>query len=207
MDITTEVGALLDSHHRRKNKVLLFDITIVNPCASFNLESEACHTRTHHADAIEGTKNKYLGSSPVTYSLVRVAMSTYCEADSDVHALLLDLGIRRVQHKPEMHSNESQHLAEGTEVARLWWQPSFVLHQAFLFRTRHHLYRQGAALAGSQQLCLQDSAHVHAYCTVGGTVPEELKGAKVGGNGIGGGTGTGTMMGTGTGQEWEWRWI
>ena len=37
MDITTEAGALFDNHPRHKNKALLLDITIVNPCADSNL--------------------------------------------------------------------------------------------------------------------------------------------------------------------------
>ena len=35
-------------------------------------------------------------------------------------ALIKELAIRRVQHRSETYSNQSQHLAEGTEVARLW---------------------------------------------------------------------------------------
>ena len=41
MHITTEVEALFDNHPRRKNKALLLDITIVNSCASSNLENAA----------------------------------------------------------------------------------------------------------------------------------------------------------------------
>ena len=37
MDIITEAGALFDNHPRLKNKALLLDITIVNPCAGSNL--------------------------------------------------------------------------------------------------------------------------------------------------------------------------
>ena len=36
-----------------------------------------------------------------------------------MHALIKELANRRVEHRSETHSNESQHLAEGTEVARL----------------------------------------------------------------------------------------
>ena len=46
-------------------------------------------------------------------------MSTCDEVGSDVHALIKELAIRRVEHVSDIHSNESQHLAEGTEVARL----------------------------------------------------------------------------------------
>ena len=40
MDITTEAGALFDNHPRLKNKALLLDITIVNPCAGSNLRMQ-----------------------------------------------------------------------------------------------------------------------------------------------------------------------
>ena len=45
-------------HPRRKNKVLLLDITIVTPCASSNLENEARYAGNHLADAVERKKNK-----------------------------------------------------------------------------------------------------------------------------------------------------
>ena len=52
-------------------------------------------------------------------------MLTCGEVGSDVHALIKALAIRRVEHKTETHSNESQHLAEGTEVERLRRRFSF----------------------------------------------------------------------------------
>ena len=69
MDITTEAGALFDNHPRLKNKALLLDITIVNPCAGSNLGNAARHVGKHLADAVERKKNKYRGSFPATYSL------------------------------------------------------------------------------------------------------------------------------------------
>ena len=113
------------------NKALLFDIGIVNPCAGFNLGNAARHAGKHLADAVERKKNKYRGSFPATYSLLPLGMSTCGDVGSDVHALLTkELAIRRVEHRSETHFNESQHLAEGTAVARLRRQFSFVLHQA-----------------------------------------------------------------------------
>ena len=126
MDITTEAGALFDNHPRHKSKALLLDITIVNPCAGSNL-GNARHVGKHLADAFERKKNKYLGSFPATYSLLPLAMSTCGDVGSDVHALIKELAIRRVQHRSETYSNDSQHLAEGTEVARLPRRFSFVL--------------------------------------------------------------------------------
>ena len=137
MDITTEAGALFDNHPRLKNKALLLDITIVNPCAGgSNLGNAAHHVGKHLADAVEREKNKYRGSFPATYSLLPLAMSTCEEVGSDVHALIKKLVIRRVKYRSKTHSNESQHLA-GTEVACLRRRFSFVLQQALSFRTRH----------------------------------------------------------------------
>ena len=136
MDITTEAGALVENHPRLKNKALLLDITIVNPCAGSNLGNAARHVGKHLADAVGRKKNKYRGSFPATYSVLPLAMSTCGDVGSDVHALIKELVIRRVQHRSETYSNESQHLAEGTEVARLRRRFYFVLQQALSFRTQ-----------------------------------------------------------------------
>ena len=101
--------ALFDNHPRLKNKALLLDITIVNPCAGSNLGNAATHVGKHLADAVERKKNKYRGSFPATYSLLPLAMSTCGDVGSDVHALIKELAIRRVQHRSETHSNESKH--------------------------------------------------------------------------------------------------
>ena len=58
---------------------------------------------------------------------IHTYIHTCGEVGSDVHALIKELAIRRVQHRSEIHSNESQHLGEGAEVARLWRRFSFVL--------------------------------------------------------------------------------
>ena len=52
-------------------------------------------------------------------------MSTCGDVGSDVHVLIKELAIKRVQHRWETYSIESQHLAEGTEVARLRRRFSF----------------------------------------------------------------------------------
>ena len=131
MDITTEAGALFDNHPRLKKKALLLGITIINPCAGSNLENAVCHVGKHLADAVERKKNKYRGSFPATYSLLPIAMSTCGDVDSDVHALIEELAIRRIQHsRSETYSNESQHLAGGTEVARVRRRSSFLFQQA-----------------------------------------------------------------------------
>ena len=206
MDITTEAGALFDIHPRLNSKALLLDITIVNPCAGSNLGNAARHVGKHLADAVERKKNEYRGSFPATYFLLPLPMSTCGDVGSDVHALIQELTIRRVQHRSETYSNESQHLAEGTEVARLRRRFSFVLQQALPFRTRHHLCRQGVALAGTRQPHSQGPASVQAHRTGGGVTGSE---GQEGANGVGGGNGDGDGdvnghgdgPGTGTGVE------
>ena len=123
-------------------------------------------------------------------------MSTCGDVGSDVHALIKELAIRRVQRRSETYSNESQHLAEGTKVARLRRQFSFVLQQALSFRTRHHLCRQGVALASTRRPHSQDPASVQAHRTGGVTGSEGQEGA----NGVGGGMGVGGGNGDGNGD-------
>ena len=112
-----------------------------------------------------------------------------------MHALIKELTIRRVEHRSETHSNESQHLAEGTEVARLRRRFSFVLQQALSFRMRHHLRRQGVALASTRQLCSQGAVSGQAHRTGGITGSEGKEGA----NGVGDGIGVGGGNGDGNG--------
>ena len=212
MDITTKAGTLFDNDPRLKNKALLLDITIVNPCAGSNLGNTARHVGKHLADAVERKKNKYRGLFPATYSLLPLPMSTRGDVGSDVHALIKELAIRRVQHRSET-SNKSQHLAEGTDVARLRRRLSFVLQQALSFRTRHHLCRQQEALASTRQPHSQGPASAQAHRTGGVTGSEGQEGANgVGGwIGVGGGNGDGNWdvnghgyvngAGTGTGVE------
>ena len=114
IDITTEAGALFDSHPRLKNKALLLDIIIVNQCREC---STPC--TKHLAGAVEREKTKYRGSFPAIYSLLSLAISTCGNVGSDVHGLIKELAIRRAEHRSETYSDESQHLAEGTEVSRL----------------------------------------------------------------------------------------
>ena len=122
-----------------------------------------------------------------------------------MYALVKELAIRRVEHRSETHSNESQHLAEGTEVARLRRRCSFVLQQTLSFRTRHHLCRQGGALASTRQLRLQGAVSAQAHRTEGVTGPERQERANGvgGGVGVGGGSGNGNGVGVGTGMGTE----
>ena len=124
-----------------------------------------------------------------------------------MHALIKDLAIRWVENRSEIHPNDSQHLAEGTEVARLRRRFPFVFQQALSFYARHHLCRQRVALAGSRQLRSQGPVSVHKHCIKEVTGSEGREGANGPGGGIrvGGenedrnGGGDGDVAGTRTG--------
>ena len=64
MDITTDTRALFN-HPWLRNKALLHDIAIVDPCAGFNLENEARHVGKHLADAVERKKTSVGARSPL----------------------------------------------------------------------------------------------------------------------------------------------
>ena len=166
------------------------------------MRNAARHVGKDLAGAVERKKNKYRGSFPATYSLLPLAMSTCGKVGSDMHALIKELAIRRVEHRSETHSNESQHLAEETEVVRLRRRFSFVLQQALSFRTRHHLCRQGVALASTRQSRSQGPVPAQAHRTEGITGSEGQEGANGvgGGIGVGGGNGDGNGVGGGNGD-------
>ena len=113
MDITAEAGSIFDNHPRHKNKARLLDITIFYSCASFNLWNTERHAGKHLTDAVDQTKRKYQGSFPATYFLLPLGLSMSGEAGSHLHALTKEFTTRRVEHRSEIHSNESQHLPEG----------------------------------------------------------------------------------------------
>ena len=200
MDITTEAGALFDNQPRRINKISLLDVTIVNPCACSYLDNAARHAGHHFGDAVERKKNKYWGSFSANNSFLSLAISTCGEVGSDVHALIKELAIRRGGHRSEKRSNESQHLAQETEVARLRRRFSFVLQQALLFRTRYHLCKQGVAHPGIRQLRSQGPVSVHAHRTEGVTESRGREGANRVGGGIGVRDGIGDGNGVGEGK-------
>ena len=65
MGIRTEAGALFDNPPRLKNKALLLNFTIVNPCAGSNLGKAARHVEKHLADAVERMKTSIGARSPL----------------------------------------------------------------------------------------------------------------------------------------------
>ena len=70
MGIITEEGALFDNHPRLKNKELLLDITIGNPCAGSNLGNAVRHVEKPLADVVERKKNIRARSSLPTPSFL-----------------------------------------------------------------------------------------------------------------------------------------
>ena len=214
MYIRTEallLNILIVNPPRFKNKAFRLDILIVNPCAGSNLGNTARHVGNNIVDEVERKKNKYRGSLTATYSLLPLAMSTCGEVGSDGHTFIKELVIRRIDHRSEVHSNEPQYLAEGTEVASLRRRFSFVLHQALSFRTRRHLCRQHVALESTRQLPLQGPVSVQAHRTEGVNGSEgregangvrggiRVRGGKGGSNGVGGGNGEVNGHGDGDG--------
>ena len=99
-------------------------------------------------------------------------MSTCGEVGSDVHALIKELAIRRVEHRSETHSNESQHLAEGKEVARLRRRFSLVYSRQFHSARVTISADMSLALASTRQLCLQGPVSAQAHRTETVTGPE-----------------------------------
>ena len=88
------------------------------------------------------------------------------------------------------------------EVARLRRRISFVLQQALSFRMRHHLCRQGVALASIRKLRSQGPVSVQAHRTEGvtGSEGQERANGVGGGIGVGGGNGDGNGVGGGNGD-------
>ena len=77
MDITGML-ALFDNRPRCKNIALLLDITVVNPCASSDLENAPRHAAKHFANAIKiFFLFKFRDSFPATYSLIPLDTSKY----------------------------------------------------------------------------------------------------------------------------------
>ena len=107
MNIITEAGALFDNHPRRKNKELLLDIAIVNPCASSNLEAQHGMQENTSSTQSSGRKINIGARSPLPTPFF-------------LSQLIKELAIRLVTYRSDIHLNKSQHLALGTELARLW---------------------------------------------------------------------------------------
>ena len=147
-------------------------------------------------------------------------MSMCGEVGSDVDVFIKELAIRRVEHRFEIHSNESQHLAEGKEVGPLRQQLSFCFTEA-----RTCIPHALSSLQTRSDTCGHTAdpfgrlgVSVHAHCTKGATGSEGREGAngvggRIGvgggngnGNGVGAGTGTRTVMGTRTEREQERGW-
>ena len=123
-------------------------------------------------------------------------MSTCGEAGSDVHALIKEPVIRRVEHMSEIHSKESPHLAEGMEVARLRQQFSICLTADPFISHALPSLQTGVALARTRQLRSQGPVSTRASYR-GVTRSEGRKRANGFGGGIGAGAGAETIMGPG----------
>ena len=95
-------------------------------------------------------------------------MSTCGEVGSDAHALIKELAIRRVDDRSEIHSNEFQPLAEGTEVASL----HVFGDDSLLFYSRH-FHSARVVISADRDWCLRapDSSLRKAGCLYTHIVP------------------------------------
>ena len=197
MDITTEVGAFFDIHPRLKNKALLLDITIVNPCAGSNLGNAARHVGKHLADAVERKKNKYRGSFPATYSLLPLAMSTCGDVGSDV--LCPHQGARHQTGTAEVGDIPQRVPTSGGRDRRSTSSAAILC----LFYSRHsHSARITISADRGWRLRAPDSPIRKARRLYKRIVPGGVTGSEgqEGANGTGGGIGVGGGNGDGNGD-------
>ena len=123
-------------------------------------------------------------------------MSTCGDVGSDVHALIKELAIRRVQHRSETYSNDSQHLAEGTEVARLRRRFSFCFTAGTLIPHASPSLQTGGGVCEHPTAPFARPGVGTSASYRGVTGSEGQEGA----NGVGGGIGVGGGNGDGNGD-------
>lgn len=76
---------------QHKDRALLLDNTIFNPCISTNLENTARMAGEQLAGAVEHMRNKYWGSFPAAFPLLPLAMFMCDKLGSEVHAFINEL--------------------------------------------------------------------------------------------------------------------
>ena len=103
--ITTQAGTLVDSHSRRKDKVILLGITIFNLCSESNLENAAGNAGKQASDTIE-RKRISIG--------VRYPLPTPCiTSQSRRVARPAKTYIPSLRRKPSLASGKSSYLRLG----------------------------------------------------------------------------------------------
>ena len=132
-----------------------------------------------------------------------------------MHTLIKEFAIRRVEHKSETHSNESQHLAEGTGSSTSsaanffsFTVGTFIPHASPSLQTGGGTCEHPTAPFARSDACTSAS-----YRGVTGSEGQEgangvegeigVGGGNGDGNGLGGGNGDGAGAGAGTGTERE----
>ena len=92
----------------------------------------------YNADIVMDSNGNVLSLKKNTHKHRPLATSACGEVGSGGRTFIKELAIRRVEHtRLGIYSNESEHLAERTEVACLRRRLSFALQQALSFRKRH----------------------------------------------------------------------
>ena len=115
-------------------------------------------------------------------------MSTCGEPGSDVHALIKELALRRVdpEHGSEIRFDECRHLAEGTEVARLTAAAHFCFYSWHFHSARGIIFAAREwRLGGIQKLHSQGPVPLQVLRS------EVWEGANGDGSGVGEGSGDG----------------
>ena len=123
-------------------------------------------------------------------------MLTCGEVGSDVHALIKEFAIRLVEHRSETHSNESQHLAKETEVARLWRRLSFCFTAGTSISYASPYLQTGG---GACEHSTAPFARTGACTSASYRGDNRVRGTE-GTNGVGGGNGDGNGVGGGNGD-------
>ena len=120
MDVTAEAEALFSSNLRRKDKTLLFGITIVNSSVSSNPNTvvqhatkentpqtqSPCRRRRAEEEQISGLVSSYL--LPHSFCLIDLG-----EARPKIQAVTKDLAIKRVENSSNIQSNKFRNLVKG----------------------------------------------------------------------------------------------
>ena len=128
-------------------------------------------------------------------------MSTCGEVGSDEHALIEELAIKRVDRRSEIHSNESQHLVEGTKVARLRRRFFFFTACTFITRASSSLQTGGGACEYPTAPFARPGVCTRAsYRGVTGSEKREGVNEVGSGIGVGGGNGDGNGVRGGNGK-------
>lgn len=94
MDTAVRNNALFRGHDRREDKNLLLHLTVVDPCSSSNLDTEAKKPISAIAAAARRKLNKYWDALPATYTFIPWTASKCDTLGSNTQALIKVMAVR-----------------------------------------------------------------------------------------------------------------